>query len=447
MLWWMSLMGLVSCRVYGVLFLRRPAVLLPMDLFAIITLLVVITALFSYWNTRFLKLPDSIGLTVISLVYSLVIILAGSIFPGLVAMEKSFMGQIDFSEVLLDVMLCFLLFAGAFHTNFELLKKNISSVTVFSVLGVLISTAVIGSLTYFIFELFFTPVPWLYCLLFGAIISPTDPIAVLSILTRSGVPEDVEINIVGESLFNDGVGVVLFYLIISTVQNGIPSNVGLEVLTHLVREAGGGILLGWALGMLGFYMLRKIDHYQSEVMITLALAMGGYELASVLHVSGPLCMVAGGLVTGHRSKAKAMSRQTAEYVDKFWVLIDGLLNAMLFVLIGLELVLIEFRPVYIWGGLMAIPITIIARFLALWLPYVAMKKWIPAVNMKMIRLMTWGGLRGGLSIAMALSLKEPLPREGFVVMVFIVMAFSIIVQGLTVGKMARRLFGSQPGKK
>jgi CPA1 family monovalent cation:H+ antiporter len=418
-----------------------------MDLFAIITVLVAITALFSYWNTRFLKLPDSIGLTVISLVYSLVIILAGNIFPNLMAMERGFISQIDFSEVLLDVMLCFLLFAGAFHTNFELLKKNISSVTVFSVLGVLISTAVIGGLTYLILSLFFTPVPLLYCLLFGAIISPTDPIAVLSILTRSGVPEDVEINIVGESLFNDGVGVVLFYLIINTVQNGVPENVGLEIIKHLVREAGGGVLLGWALGMLGFYMMRRIDHYQSEVMITLALAMGGYELASVLHVSGPLTMVAAGLVTGHRSKSKAMSQKTAEYVDRFWVLIDGLLNAMLFVLIGLELVLIQFKPAYIWVGLMMIPVTIVARFLALWLPYMGMKKWLPMVNMKMIRLMTWGGLRGGLSIAMALSLKEPFPRDEIVVMVFIVMAFSIIVQGLTVGKMAQRLFGNTTLKK
>jgi CPA1 family monovalent cation:H+ antiporter len=414
-----------------------------MDLFAVITILVAITALFSYWNTRFLKLPDTIGLTVISLAYSIVIILAGNIFPNLVALEKSFIGQIDFSEVLLDVMLCFLLFAGAFHTDFDLLKKNIRSISLFAVMGVLISTAVIGGLIYGFFLLMHVPVPLLYCLLFGAIISPTDPIAVLSILTRSGVPEDVEINIVGESLFNDGVGVVIFYIIINVVNNGVPEHIGMEVLVHLLREAGGGILLGWALGMVGFYMMKRIDHYQTEVMITLALAMGGYELASSMHMSGPLCMVAAGLVTGHRSKSLAMSENTAAYVDRFWVLIDGLLNAILFVLIGLELVVLDFEARYIWLGLAAIPVTILARFLALWLPYGILKRWIPAVNMKMIKLMTWGGLRGGLSIAMALSLKDPLPRDAFVVMVFIVMAFSIIVQGLTVGPMAKRLFGDR----
>jgi len=414
-----------------------------MNLFSVITILVAITALFSYWNTRFLKLPDTIGLTVISLVYSMVIILAGNIFPGLVAMEKSFIGQIDFSEVLLDVMLCFLLFAGAFHTDFDLLKKNIRSISLFAVLGVVVSTALIGCAIYGLFSLVSLSVPLLYCLLFGAIISPTDPIAVLSILTRSGVPEDVEINIVGESLFNDGVGVVIFYMIINVVYNGVSDDIGREMLVHLLREAGGGILLGWALGMLGFYMMRRIDHYQSEVMITLALAMGGYELASWMHVSGPLCMVAAGLVTGHRSKTFAMSEQTAAYVDRFWVLVDGLLNAILFVLIGLELVVLAFEPRYIWMGLAAIPVTILARFLALWLPYGIMKRWIPTVNIKMIKLMTWGGLRGGLSIAMALSLKEPLPRNEFVVMVFVVMAFSIIVQGLTVGPMAKRLF-SEP---
>jgi CPA1 family monovalent cation:H+ antiporter len=232
----------------------------------------------------------------------------------------------------------------------------------------------------------------------------------------------------------------------NVVHNGVPDNIGMELLVHLLREAGGGILLGWALGMLGFYMMRRIDHYQSEVLITLALAMGGYELASGLHVSGPLCMVAAGLVTGHRSKTLAMSELTAAYVDRFWVLVDGLLNAMLFVLIGLELVVLDFEARYIWLGLASIPVTILARFLALWLPYGVMKRWIPAVNMKMIKLMTWGGLRGGLSIAMALSLKDPLPRDAFVVMVFIVMAFSIIVQGLTVGSMAKRLFGSTEAK-
>ena len=417
-----------------------------MGLFTIITILVVITALFSYWNARYLKLPETIGLTVISLAYSILIIAAGNLFPTLTQMERTFVAQIDFSGVLLNVMLCFLLFAGAFHTNVELLRRHLRSITVFAVIGVLVSTAVIGGILFGVFQLLHVPVPLLHCFLFGALISPTDPIAVLGILSRSGIPKDAEINIVGESLFNDGVGVVLFAVLTGIAQHGVSDHLATEVLVHLLREAGGGLLLGWALGMAGYWMMRKIDHYQAEVMITLAIAMGGYELASWLGVSGPLAMVLAGLITGNRSRQSAMSHQTAEYVEKFWVLIDSLMNALLFVLIGLEMVVIDFSSESIWAGILAIPVVLFARWFSIWLPYILAGRMIPSVDGRMIRLMTWGGLRGGLSIAMALSLKAPVPRDVFVVMVFLVMAFSIIAQGLTVGRLAGKLYALDSAK-
>jgi monovalent cation:H+ antiporter, CPA1 family len=411
-----------------------------MDIFTVVTVLVAFTALFSYFNVRFLKLPDAIGLTVISLIYSILIIVTGRFFPSLIAWERSFIGNIDFSHVLLNVMLCFMLFAGAFHTDLELLKKNLSSITVFAFAGVVVSTLMIGGGLFFLFKVFQINMPLLYCLVFGAIVSPTDPIAVLSILSQSDIPKEVEINIVGESLFNDGIGVVIFTLLIQTVEFGVGEHVGLEVFVHLLREAGGGLVLGWIMGRLGLRLMKRIDNYQTEVLITLAIAMGGYAIASGIGVSGALSMVVAGLITGNTARKQAMSNETAEYVEKFWKLIDNLLNAVLFVLIGLELVTLEFQPGYFWAGVIAIPLSLIARYSSLLFPWLFMKKQLPLVNLKMINLMTWGGLRGGLSIAMALSLDDPLPRNQFVVMVFIVMAFSIIIQGLTIGRYGKRLY-------
>ncbi len=410
-----------------------------MSLFAIIIILVIITAVFAYLNTRFLKLPETIGMMIISLLFSLVLIITGKFFPSVSEFAASFIGSIDFSHVLLDVMLSFLLFAGAMHTDISLLKSNRRSITVFAILGVILSAVLVGTLLYFFFQLFQTQVDFMYCLLFGALVAPTDPIAVLGILTKAGAPKDVEIKIVGESLFNDGIGVVLFLSLFEIITIGSANISFSEIAVLLVKEIGGGILLGFLIGYVGYKMMMKIDHYQTEILITLAIVMGGYAFAQWLHLSGPLAMVVAGLFTGSRSLEHAMSKTTELYVEKFWELIDVLLNAVLFVLIGLELLILEFNSNYLIAGLVAIPITLLARYISLKIPAALFKGYFHTDN-KTIKVMTWGGLRGGLSIAMALSLTAPLPKTQFVFMIYVVVLFSIIVQGLTVGKLIKRYF-------
>ena len=409
-----------------------------MGLFTIITILVVITALFAYLNSRFLKLPETIGVMIISLVFSLLLILSGLIFPGVTTFAKVFIGNVDFSHVLLDIMLSFLLFAGALHTDASLMKANRASISIFAVVGVLISALLVGCILFLFLQLFQTPVNFWYCLLFGALVAPTDPIAVLGILTKAGAPADVEIKIVGESLFNDGIGVVLFLSLVEIIRIGTGNISFGDISLLLVKEIFGGIVFGWLLGFTGYRMMKSIDNYQSEILITLAMVMGGYALAQYLHLSGPLAMVVAGLFTGSRSKKEAMSDTTELYVYKFWELIDVLMNAILFVLIGLELLTLEFEINYLITGLVAIPVTLFARYISLLLPATLFKKYIKT-DRKTIKIMTWGGLRGGLSIAMALSLTDPLPKNQFVFMIYVVVLFSIIVQGLTVGKVIKKL--------
>lgn len=410
-----------------------------MSLFVIITILVVLTAAFAFINIRFLKLPQTIGMMIISLIFSLLLIGSGLLIPEVSSFARGFIGNIDFSKVLLDIMLSFLLFAGALHTDSSLLKANRRSITVFAIVGVLLSTLLVGALIFFFFQTFLTPFNFWYCLLFGALVAPTDPIAVLGILTKAGAPKDVEIKIVGESLFNDGIGVVLFLSLLEIITIGI-NNVSFgDISLLLVQEIAGGILFGWILGQVGFRLMKKIDHYQTEVLITLAIVMGGYMVAQLLHLSGPLAMVVAGLFTGSRSKEHAMSDTTELYVDKFWELIDVLMNAILFVLIGLELLTLEFNFNYLIAGLVAIPITLLSRYLSLIIPASLFKKYINT-SRKTIGLMTWGGLKGGLSIAMALSLSAPLPKTQFVFMIYVIVIFSIIVQGLTVGKLIKKVF-------
>lgn len=410
-----------------------------MNLFTIITILVVITAVFAYLNTRYLKLPETIGMMIIAIIFSLLLITAGLLFPPISDFAIGFISNIDFSTVLLDIMLSFLLFAGAMHTDGSLLKANRRSITVFAILGVIISALLVGLFLYFFLQVIHTPIQFSYCLLFGALVAPTDPIAVLGILTKAGAPKDIEIKIVGESLFNDGIGVVLFLSLLEIITIGT-SNVSLsDISLLLVQEIGGGILFGWILGLIGYRMMKQIDHYQSEILITLAIVMGGYLMAQLLHLSGPLAMVVAGLFTGSRSKDHAMSDTTELYVYKFWELIDVLMNAILFVLIGLEILTLDFNINYLIAGLVAIPITLLARYISLVIPASVFRKYIKT-DRKTINLMTWGGLRGGLSIAMALSLKAPLPKDQFVFMIYVVVLFSIIVQGLTIDKLIKKMF-------
>ncbi len=411
-----------------------------MDLFTLITLLIVVSALFAYLNTRFLKLPDSIGVMVLSLLFSLLLIGANAMLPTLFVTVRQTIAQIDFGRVLFDVMLSFLLFAGAFHTDAAQLRVERRSVMLFAFVGVLLSTAFIGTGLYYLAGWLGFAMPYMLCLLFGALISPTDPIAVLGILAKFKLPESVKLNIVGESLFNDGVGVVVFATIFRIVIEGSTDiSVGAISLAFL-EETGGGVLFGLVLGYALYLLLRSINHYQTEVIITVAGVMGGYLLAQRLHISGPLAMVVAGLFVGDHAREHAMSRQTEDYIDKFWELLDSILNALLFVLIGLELLRIEFKAGYWLIALLTIGLVLLGRFVAIWIPYRLARRWL-GLDSKAPIMLTWGGLRGGISIALALSIPDTLPQKDLLVAItYGVVLFSVVVQGLTMERLIRRLY-------
>ncbi|MFT4566296.1 MAG: CPA1 family monovalent cation:H+ antiporter [Saprospiraceae bacterium] len=412
-----------------------------MDLFNIITILVVVSAAFAYINVRFVKLPYTIGAMVITIVMSMILTLSGWIYPELTNPLKELISRIDFSTVLLEIMLSFLLFAGALHTNFDQLKVQRGPILAFATFGVVFSTLLIGALMYFILPLLGLNIEFIYCLLFGALISPTDPIAVLGILKKVGVPKKLETKIVGESLFNDGVGVVIFLTIYAIAERGLENITVGEIGLLLLEEVVGGIILGMALGFIAYRLLKSIDDYSTEVLITIAIVMGGYLLAQTLHFSGPLAVVVAGLIVGHDTvRDHTMSDMTELYVDKFWETWDALLNGVLFVLIGLEILVLPFEQSYIIAGLIAIPVILIARFISLGIPIRFYKKKLEFVpNTGLI--MTWGGLRGGISIALALTLTKQMGSDPFLIITYIVVIFSIIVQGLSIGQVANKLIG------
>lgn len=410
-----------------------------MDLLHIVTILIVLTALFGWVNARFFRLPFTIGLMVVSMTFSGVVLLAGRFELSLLHYEQQLVEAIDFHEVLMDGMLSLLLFAGALHVDFGKLRAYAAPILAFATLGVLTSTVLVGVLFWGLLQWLGTPLDLIYCLLFGALISPTDPIAALGILKKLGVPKRLEIKIVGESLFNDGVGVVVFMLLLQVAQLGVDQLTAESVGMLVLEEIGGGIVLGLALGYLGYRMLASIDDYEVEIVITLALVLGGYALASALHFSGPLAMVVAGLMIGNEQfRSRTMSAQTREYVDKFWEIIDVLLNALLFVLIGLEIVVVPFDEGFLLASLLAIPLVLFARGASLTLPVAFFSRRLEfEPNTGLI--MTWGGLRGGISIALALSLSTDMPRDQLIVVTYAVVAFSIVVQGLTIEPLLRRL--------
>jgi len=397
-------------------------------------------AIFGYINVRFLKLPNSIGLMFITIVFTLAVFGLSFVNDTLFKFEKSIVDQIDFETVLLNIMLSFLLFAGALHTNFEELKLQRWPVLAFATIGTLVSTFLVGTAMFFLFQITNLNIDYIYCLLFGALISPTDPIAVLGILKKAKVQKSLETRIVGESLFNDGVGVVIFLTIFKIAEGGGSANVNpLEVLALFGQEVVGGIGLGLFLGWITYRLMKSIDDYDIEVIITLATVMVGTLIAEKLHVSAPLAMVTAGLIAGSQKiRASTMSKTTESYVDKFWELLDILLNTILFVLIGMELLVLEFNMAYVISGLVAIPVLLACRYASLVLPidfFNRKLEFIPNTNL----IMTWGGLRGGISIALALSLQEGMHRELFLAITYIIVVFSIIVQGLTVGKLVESL--------
>ncbi|MBT8253572.1 MAG: sodium:proton antiporter [Flavobacteriaceae bacterium] len=410
-----------------------------MDYFSIATILVVLSAGFGYLNVRFLKLPITIGLMMISLLLTLIVVGIGQFDDTLLLREKEFIRTIDFKAVLLDIMLSFLLFAGALHTNFAQLKVQRWPILIFATKGVLFSTVLVGTIMYYVLQWLGFEISFIYCLLFGALISPTDPIAVLGILKKAGAPKKLETKIVGESLFNDGVGVVVFITIYSIASSANGAIEILDIVELFGLEVIGGVGLGLILGYITFLLMRSIDNYEIEVILTLAAVMGGTVLAHHWHLSAPLAMVTAGLIIGNdTTRDAAMSKTTEMYVDKFWELIDVLLNTVLFILIGMEILVLQFEKYYILAGLIAIPVVLICRYVSLWLPIKYFTKrldFVPRTNL----IMTWGGLRGGISIALALSLTNEMGRELFLVITYVIVIFSIIGQGLSVEPIIRYL--------
>ena len=407
-----------------------------MNFFHVVSVLIVLSAAFGYINYRFLRLPHTIGMMLIALITSLGLIGLGYLNIGFKQEVVDALKGIDFSYVLLNVMLSFLLFAGAINVNSKKLLEQKYPVMIFATLGVITSTFIVGTIFYYFMELISIHIDYIHCLLFGALISPTDPIAVLGILKEAGIPKSLEVKITGESLFNDGVAVVIFLSLYQVAEIGIANLSAIDVGLLFLREAAGGIVLGFALGYTGFYLLKSIDNYKVEVVITLAIVTGGYSLAEIVQVSGPLSMVVAGIITGNRGRRYAMSDTTQSYVDKFWEMSDEILNALLFMLIGFEFLVIDLKPFYLLLGLFGIAVILFARFISVGIPVQVMKH---TFTKHSILILTWGGLRGGISVALALSLQPDMHKSFFVAVTYIIVLFSIGVQGLTIGKLVKSL--------
>lgn len=405
------------------------------DIAAILTS---ISALFAYINHRFIGLPTTIGVMIIAMLVSVLVYVLGLMGLGdFHAEAKALLEGIDFNKTLLHGMLSFLLFAGALHVNLNDLRKQKWVILSLATFGVMLSTFLVGTATYYLLSALSCHLPYLYCLLFGALISPTDPIAVMSTVKRLGVSKDLETTIAGESLFNDGVGVVVFMVLLMLLQN--PEHISAShIAIVFAEEALGGIVFGLVLGALGYYLINSIDNYKVEVLITLALVMGGYGLAMYLHTSGPIAVVVAGLLTGSVLRKHAMSDQTRQSVDDFWELIDEILNVILFALIGLEMLVIPFEGQWFLAGILLIVVVVSVRVVSVGLP-------IRLIGLKikmaphLVKILVWGGLRGGISVALALSLPEGESRDLVLFITYVIVVFSIIVQGLTLGPFIRRL--------
>jgi CPA1 family monovalent cation:H+ antiporter len=412
--------------------------------FAAIAAFVTIVALASYLNDRFFRLPMAIGLMVIGLLLSFAVIALHAAGLGIDLGAENFLRQADFSNTLMRGLLSFLLFAGALKIDLGKLRQDGIVVGLLATAGVVISTFLVGTAFYYALRLVDMPLSYGYCLVFGALISPTDPVAVLAVFDRARSAGAMFTKIAGESLFNDGVGVVAFTVALKTAMSGGPSGPG-SVLGLIASEALGGVAFGLAAGWAVYLLLKSVDNYSVEILLTLALVSGGYGLATLIGVSGPLAMVAAGLLIGSRGRSRAMSETTRRNLDMFWELVAEFLNAALFVWIGLEILVLSFDWGHVLAGLMAIPVTLLARYLSVGatLSLLRPRGSLPPGS---VRLMTWGGLRGALAIAMALAIPPGLPRDLIVPVTYVVVVFSVLVQGLTIGPLLERsLVSPRPG--
>lgn len=406
-----------------------------MNLYLALSILICLSAGFAYVNQRFLKLPFVIGLFILSTVLSLFVISSKLWINLPVAEIKTYIELADIDKIVLNILLGFLLFAGALHTNWNNLKLQIRPIATFALGGVILSTVIIAVLFFSITQVFSLHISFIYCLIFGALISPTDPIAVLGILTKANVPKKAEYTIVGESLFNDGVGVVVFVALLDTLKTGFFSFSHFGLL--FMQEAVGGILMGLIMGYCLHLLLRSVDHYETEILLTLAFVMAGYTICNSLHISGALAMVVMGLMVGNYRQDIAMSDNTKEYVHKFWELVDVVLNAILFILIAFLLIVIDFKTTHIIVGLISVFIVLISRLVIVYLPHLIFPKLLKLTN-KEAKIITWGGLRGGLSLALVLSLPDSETKNILLIATYFCVLFSIIVQGLTIEKLAKK---------
>jgi len=402
-----------------------------------------ISALFSYINYKWLKLPTTIGLMILSLILIIPITLSKTIFPEFYTFFCNIIVNADFKTLLLNGILSFLLFAGALHVNLAALTKEKKSIFLFATLGVLISTCIVGGLTFFGAQLIGLELPFLHALLFGALISPTDPIAVMAILKEANIAESLGIKIEGESLFNDGIGVVVFsgILLIATA-TGEHSNteIGTEIGVLFLEEAVGGLFYGLVIGFLGLKCIQSLkDNPQLAVMITLAVVMGGTAGAFLMEISAPLAMVVAGLFIGNKIHLNEDKNPVQKAISSFWEILDDVFNGILFVLIGLAIHLLNFNTGYIVLGILAILIVLLARFISVLLPY-SLLKHEEKKPIKTVAILTWGGLRGGISIALALSLSKELSGDLILHITYVIVLFSIIVQGLSIGRFVKKLY-------
>lgn len=407
-----------------------------MNPFVLFSAIITLAALFSYVNFKLLKMPAGIGLMVMGTAAAILLIAIGHISPAFTGIVKAELTNLDFSEFMMGTLLSFLLFAGSLHIDYAVFKSSLTSILGFAFVGTLLSTFLIGGAGYFVLQMFGHQMPFITCLLFGSLISPTDPIAVMGILKNAGLSKSIFIKINGESLLNDGIGVVVFATILATAVSGTDKISSSSVIILFMREAVGGVLMGAVIGYAGYFLMKTIDHFQTEILISLAMVMGGYSICHYLNVSGPLAMVVVGLITGNMTEKYAMSPITRDYLLKFWEVIDEVLNAILFMLIGLEIMIVSFNWSYILIGLILAVLLVAVRYISLWVPSLFLR-FSNAFERGTLAIMTWGGLRGGISIALVLSLPNQPYKEIWVPVTFVIVIFSVLVQGSTIGRVVK----------